>query len=255
MRTIKTLIFLLLFHAPVLRAQFEGLISMQARSYSETETTTVAYTMSVKNDMLSIITTGGAKDAQGGSFIIRGDKRLMWIINDEGKSYVEFPLIDDTSTSTKAPPKELKPAGSRLTKTGKTKKILGYACDEYVGSTDEETSTIWASSKLGKVYDGLFKSLNQLNRADEAGSAGGDWQADLVKLKVFPLSITTRRNDVVAETQDVLSIATKSMPHSVFEPPAGYTKQSMQNQFEEMMKQMQEKMKSEGGEKKDSSGG
>ena len=61
----------------------------------------------------------------------------------------------------------------------------GRSTGEAMTVIDEETSTIWASTKLGKVYDGLFRSLNQMSRGEDPSEPGGDWQAELVRLKLF----------------------------------------------------------------------
>jgi hypothetical protein len=250
-----SLLLLLVLGATSLRAQFEGSISMRVSTYYEAETTRVAYVMSVKNDMLAVTTSGGTtKDAaEGGHFIIRGDKRLMWIVNDAERKYVEFPLLDDTTAKKPAGTAKSAPAEPLLRKTGKSKTLLGYACDEYAGATSDETSVIWASPKLGKVYDGLFKSLNQMKPGEAAAETGGDWQAELVRLKLFPLSITTRRNGALYETQEVTAISSKPPSPGAFAPPAGFEKLSMENEFQNMLRQMQEQMKNEEGSSSDTS--
>ena len=35
-----------------------------------------------------------------------------------------------------------------MKKTGKTKKILGYTCNEYVATTDDGTSEMWVTKKI-----------------------------------------------------------------------------------------------------------
>ena len=254
MKHVLFFLAVILFSAASARAQFEGAIGMTVRSYYEADSAEVLYVMSVKNDMMAVTTTGGPAQAQGGSFIIRGDKRVMWIVNDEAKSYVEFPLIDDTTAKKPSPAKGNRDAGPLLKRSGKSKKILGYQCDEWTGSNEEESTSIWASAKMGKVYDGLFKSLNQLNRSEEGAQTGSDWQAELVRLKLFPLSITTRRDGAIYETQEVTSISSKPVPASAFEPPAKYEKQTMENQFQEMLRQMQEQMKNGESSQGDTSG-
>jgi hypothetical protein len=248
----RTLLFFLLALAVAPAwAQFEGTISMTVKTYYEADTTVVSYVMSVKNDLLAVKTAGSAGADQAGNFIIRGDKRLMWIVNDAQTNYVEFPLIDDTTAKKSAAVPGAATSEPLLKKTGKSKKILGYACDEYAGTVEDETSTIWASAKLGKVYDGLFQSLNQMSRGEEPAEPGGDWQAELVRLKLFPLSITTKRSGALYETQEVSRISTTPVPASAFEPPAGYTKVSMENEFQNMLRQMQEQMKKSEGSQSD----
>jgi hypothetical protein len=242
MRRFPTTLFLLVACVAPLTAQFEGSIQMRVRSFYEAETTQVAYVMSVKNDMVAVTTTGDGKGQEGGNFIIRGDKKLMWLLNEPQKSYVEFPLIEDTTAKDQPKPPADPNHQPSLRKTGKSKKILGYQCDEYVGVMEDESSIIWACAKLGRVYDGLFRSLNQMGAGEEP-SQGGGWQAELVKLKLFPMSITTMRNGTLAETQEVAKITPGKLPASTFEPPAGYQKVSMENEFQNMLKQMQEQMK------------
>ena len=151
------------------------------QNYYEADTTEVAYVMSVKNDRVAVTSTTDVPGQEGGSFIIRGDKKVMWLLNESQKNYVEFPLIEDSSAKDQKVPK-VEPTHASLRKTGKSKKILGFDCDEYAGVLEDETSVIWACSKLGRVYDGLFRSLNQMGAAEQPSASEG-WQAELVRLR------------------------------------------------------------------------
>ena len=102
---ISATIALLLFSLTPLWAQFEGTIQMRVKNYYEADTTEVAYVMSVKNDRVAVTSTTDVPGQEGGSFIIRGDKKVMWLLNESQKNYVEFPLIEDSSAKDQKVPK------------------------------------------------------------------------------------------------------------------------------------------------------
>lgn len=227
-------------------AQFEGAIDMIITNYIDGKPEQMLSTMFVKKDMLAAQMQGEKKEMGGGKFIFRGDKQLLWIVSDEEKMYVELSLKDkgEDTKSREAETKEKKKSKSSVNKTGKKQTILGYSCDEYEIKEDNEVTSLWGTAKLGNIYEGLAKSMGKM-----AGAKGGvemeEWETELMKMNLFPLKIVTTKDGKVTESQEVTKIEAKSLQATIFEPPVGYQKQSMNFDMQEMMKQMQEQMKKE----------
>lgn len=224
-------------------AQFEGVINMKMITYNDAETTRVMYyAMSVKKAMMAAEVTGS--DEAQGKFIFRGDRKVLWIVDDKEKTYVEMSLND--SAAHRKPRHDAEPQ-VQLRKTGKTSTILGYPCEEWIAGDGEEVSNIWGTTKLGNIYEGLAKSFGEMG--DKNGSQG--WESRLADLKVFPLRIVTSSRGKTTEEQEVTGIQKKSVSSSVFDPPAGYKKQSFEMDLGKMMKGMQGSGEGSGGDSVD----
>ena len=217
-------------------SQYEGVLEMKVSMAEGDSIHSSTYRLHVqKGKLAATLSAGSGGGAGGGAFIFRGDRKLLWIVNDDQKSYLEVSMKDvDTSSGKAAPADE-----SKLERTGKRKTILGYACDEFVVQGETEQIQLWATSKLGNVYEGLLKSLGELGSAQMKDQAG--WEAQLSAMKLFPLELVTSRNGVLYQTQEVTKIETKKLPSTMFEPPRGYKKESLDLNMEKLMKQMQEK--------------
>lgn len=221
-------------------AQFEGIIDMKVSTVSDDSARATTYRMYVQKDKLAATVEGSGTEMQRGSFIFRGDRKLLWIVNDDQKNYMEISTKEQESN--KATKKNHEQASSPgLQKTGNTKKILGYTCEELLVTEDEEEIRIWATTKLGNVYEGLAKSFGELGGKHMNEETG--WEQQLAAMKMFPLKLTTMRNGITTETQEVTNIETKKLASSAFEPPKGYKKESIEFDMEKLMKQMQEEMK------------
>jgi len=216
-------------------AQFEGIIDMKVSMSDGDSLHAATYRMHVQKDKMAATLEGGAQGMQGGSFIFRGDRKLLWIVNDEQKSYLEVSLKDvDTASAGEETPER-----GKLERTGKTKTILAYLCEEFVVHGEAEVIQIWATTKLGNVYEGLMKSFGELGGSQMKDQAG--WEGQLSAMKLFPLTLVTTRNGALYEKQEVTRIEAKKLAPSVFEPPRSYKKEALNFDMEKMMKQMQQK--------------
>lgn len=242
MKAIVTVpLMMFLFIPAPARAQFEGTVDMKMTKNIDGEPQEMLYSMFVKKDMLAAQTKGGDEKMKNGKFIFRGDKKVMWIINDDNKSYLEVSLTEGAKQRGK------RSAGSEgvhsdvdLRKSGKTQKILGYACDEWVADEDGEVTHIWGTPKLGNVYDALMKSLDKMRFGAPESEMHG-WEGQLAKMRVFPVKIVTSKDGDVTESQEVTRIDAKPLEASTFEPPAAYKKQSLGVDMGKMMEQLQSK--------------
>jgi uncharacterized protein DUF4412 len=245
-----SLVLLLLRAVPAL-AQFEGRIDMKMTRNVEGTPREVVYSMFVRKEMLAAQAGEGGETAAKGKFIFRGDKKVMWVLNDKENTYLEIPLTDDSNGTKRHRPGKIS-SSVTLRKTGMKETILGYPCEEWVDQDTEKVTHIWGTSKLGNVYEGLMKSFEQLNpRLVESQMEG--WEGELARMKVFPLKIVSSKDGDTTESQEVTRIERASLQESMFEPPAGYKKQTLDADMGKMMDQLQEQLKSRHGHEGDSS--
>lgn len=233
---------LTVFLLPVLAvAQFEGTIDMKMMHDRDGVPMEMVYTMSVKNDLLAADVRSTGTSNEEGKFILRGDKQVLWVIDDSKQMYLEFSLKDDApAPDRKSLMSKKKENSPKLRKTGKSQKVLGYLCEEWMMTEGDEVTSIWGTSKLGGIYDGLMKSFKKISRESENHMEG--WESALAQMRIFPLKVVRSEAGKVKSSQEVTKIKTGSVPAATFEAPAGYSKQSLDDEMEKVMKQMQEGM-------------
>jgi hypothetical protein len=56
----------------------------------------------------------------------------------------------------------------------------------------------------------------------------GEWEDELTKLGVYPLSATTKVDGKIDESQEVIKIDKRSVQSDLFELPSGFRKESVQ---------------------------
>ncbi|MBI1804377.1 MAG: DUF4412 domain-containing protein [Ignavibacteriae bacterium] len=227
--------------------QFEGAISMKATNYADS-IRHVDYSILIKGNLAAAKVQDGGPEMEGGRFIFRGDKKVMWIINDEKKQYLEISLRKDMQSAKDAVANVAANAARELHQSGKKQTILGYPCEEWIAKDDDRVATIWATGKLGNVFAGLAEAFGEIGKKDKKEDR---WEDELVRMKMFPLTIAMKKSGKPESLQEVTKIEPKSVSASSFDPPAGYAKQSLDEEILNVMKQMQEQMKKMGN---DSSG-
>jgi hypothetical protein len=210
---------LLLSCAPLpVFSQFEGVVESVNTTVDEVGTAQ-KFTMTIwlKSSWVRVSTSGSAS-LPGTTMIVRPDLQIHWVLNDSDKTYFEVRLPDQKAPSN---PAGKHPSGSSVHKTGKTKKILGYLCDEYRITHDEVSTELWGARSLGALQTALTSAFGE----DE--SEGEGWTADLASLGVYPMSARTRVDGVLIESQDVIKIERRSLPADLFSLPEGYRKHSI----------------------------
>jgi hypothetical protein len=215
-------------------AQFEGVIESNNLTSDETgEPLTSVMTVWVKKDRARI-QTRYAENTPGATMIYRNDRNALWILNDEEKSYFE---IGHKREEHGVRPKGGKASGEpmRLKRTGKSKTILGYPCEQIIQSGDDQTTEIWATAKLGDVGSALENVVGE-----DSGGDGEEVSDELRSLGLFPLSSVTRIEGAVVESQEITKIERTILSNALFELPPGYTKQTMDSMIEQMQKRKKE---------------
>ena len=210
------LIALLCLVCGSLHAQFEGVIESRNTTTDESNAPQqYEMTIWVKGAMARI-TTSATTSTPASTMIYRSDLRLIWMLNEESKSYYQVSM----GKSQEEPPGNEEPATVR--RTGKSKKILGYACDQYLITQGDMETEIWGTKALRDLSTSLARALGE-----EHAGQGEAWNDELTRLGVYPLVANSRIEGNVAEAQEVVKIDRRSLPDDLFALPAGFKKQSV----------------------------
>lgn len=204
--------------ATLAEPQFEGIIESKNTTTDERgESQQFTMTMYIKRDMVKIQNSPiGPSPAT--TMIYRDDLKVVWMLNEEDKSYFEV-RQDARPEQMLSPPGGAKHAVVR--KTGKKMKVLGYVCDQVVVSSDNLTTEIWATKSLGPVYATISKVLG-----GESTAPGDGWESRIMRMGYYPLMASTIAEGKVLESQQVTAIEKKSLARELFELPPGFRKQS-----------------------------
>jgi len=205
------------FLCGTLHAQFEGVIESRNTS-SDESASQQQYVMTIwVKGAMARITTSATQSSPASTMIYRSDLRLIWMLNEDNKSYSQVALEkaqDNTGEGKEEP--------AKLRRTGKSKKILGYACDQYIITQDDVETEIWGTKQLRDLSSSLARALGE-----EHTGQGEAWNDELTKLGVYPLAANSRIEGNVVEAQEVVKIDRRSLPEDLFTLPAGYKKQSV----------------------------
>jgi len=243
MKKFFALLFLLALIYPTFAfGQFEGEINMKITSERGDAGRQHTVNMFIKGGMMAMKASGLSPEAKDATIIYRDDKKVMWIVSDENKSVFEIPMdkeVKDAAARAMKKSKEEKKAPN-VRKSGKSESILGYTCEGWIVDDEDEVQEVYGTSKLGNLYEGFIKTMSQMSKGAPDDDRS-DWQHELMKMKIFPLKIVTKRDGKITETMEVTKVNEKKIAASMFEVPAGYKKQSM-GEIGNMMQKMQEEM-------------
>jgi len=212
----KRLIALLILLCGTLHAQFEGVIESRNTTTDESDTQRhYQMTIWVKGTMARIATSGTPSNPAS-AMIYRADLRVIWILNEENKSYFQVAMgkSQDEAAGNDEP--------AKVRRTGKAKKILGYACEQYLIAQGDMETEIWGTKDLRDLSSSLARALGE-----ERAGQGEAWNDELTRLGVYPLVANSRIGGVVVEAQEVVKIDRRALAGDLFTLPAGYKKQSV----------------------------
>lgn len=206
---------------------------------------------------------GGTGDR---TIIIRLDKKMIFTVQDEAKTYSEVSFDDlkkamsqlgskmsaamkQMQERMKDMPEEqrkqmekmmgesmLSPAGEpkvEVTPTGESKTISGYSCKGYLMKNGpREMMKIWTTESVGGS-DLLKKNLRELSSlfASLNPTHGNAMAEGMKKIQGFPIE-----TEMMGTVTTVTKVEKRSIPASEFDVPAGYTR--VQSEF---MKGLDEK--------------
>ena len=234
---------LVLCASTFVRAQFEGVIDFQHTIGSGESARKTPVSVFIKNTMMAINSKEGDERAEG-KVIYRGDKQVLWIIDDVKKEYLEIDVTENKQSGEREDSESAENDEPKLSvrKTGKTETILGYTCKEVILENENESHDVWGTEKLGNIFEGVAKAFGSMS-GKQSHENTNDWRTELMKMNLFPLKAVSMENGTVTETEEVTGIEKKSLSASLFAAPEGYEKHSMDPEMGKMMQQMQGQMK------------
>lgn len=204
--------------ASSMQNQFEGIIQSRNRSVDYGgETQEYEMTIWVKKAQVKV-TVPQIGATPGSTVIYRTDSRVSWILNDQDQTYFEVALAPRQGMQQPTHSEHAAPEKPAVTRTNKTRKILGYMCEQVMILKGETETEIWGTKGLGD----LTQMLNQSLQAESAGGEEGDL---IAKMGLYPLESVTRYEGRILESQEVTKIERKSLSNDLFQIPAGYKKQ------------------------------
>jgi len=226
---------LLVFGATHLFAQsFEGMISQKETNTMVGEEPEVTMsTIHVKNNMICM------EDGKGNSYIVRPEKKVMWLVLNGQKAYVE---LEFDSAMLEDIPDELsgeEEAPSSLKKTGVTKIINGFQCEQVIESNESggNVTEYWVTNKKSLKQVLLSLSNVMANVMGEDSESGIDGNAS--ELDGIPILTITRYFDSES-ISEIVSIVEKPIPEDKFNIPAGYKKITLEDMIRKEMENMSE---------------
>jgi hypothetical protein len=207
-------------------AQFEGIVRSRNLTTDEMGAPQeFLMVMWVKDGRLKVeMSPAGAEP--GSTVIYRNDLGCYWVVNAAEHTYIEVRRMPGNTSDSLD--RGRVNARSRLKRTGKTKKILGYAAVQMSARDGDLQTELWGSSDLAPLARAMATSLGD----DGAGTGGSEMTRELASLGMYPLLARIRMDGNVVEESEVTAIERVSLPDSLFILPAGFRKQVMDEMFE-----------------------
>jgi len=197
-------------------AQFEGIVVSKNITTDEMgKPQEFIMTMWIKKDMVKIETSGGTLPSS--TMVYRSDFRKIWMLNPEEKTYFEISRDDAAE--------EVHGGGgtkARFTtkKTGKSKSIAGYPCEQFIIRRGSEETELWGTRKLTHLVTAISKAFGQEHTSVAEGATN-----EVMKMGIYPMYSSTKVDGFLIESQEVTQVETKMLDSSLFALPADYKKQ------------------------------
>lgn len=212
----------LLAPAALLAASFEGKISYKM---TEPRGKPTEMHQSIKGDKIRMEVPG---KGEGGSMIMDAKKKEMIMLMDSEKMYMTMPIPDVAETASQ------RGEEAKLEKTNVTERILGYTATKYLVTEKNSKSEMWLAEGLGTFMGmgnnsgggggggGLFGGRKK------ASSGAKGWEQALAGKELFPLRVVELdKAGKEVFRMEVTAIKKESLPDTLFNPPADYTKFDM----------------------------
>ncbi len=166
------------------------------------------------------------KEAAGAAMIMDAAKQEMTILMPEQRMYMTMPMRGAPA----AGPGASEPKNVKVEKTGRTEKILGYDCEEYVMTDRGQTTEMWVTEQLGSFMGlGGGNPMGGMIGGRKAKAEGNAWEQVLKDKKgAFPLRVVGHD----AKGKETFRLEAKkiepgNVPDDLFAPPAGFQKFAM----------------------------
>jgi hypothetical protein len=219
----KTLLVALLCGAARASAQFEGLV--ESRNFMLDDNgigQQFDMTIWVRRDMVKV-RIPAVGDVPGSTVVYRHDRKISWVFNDAEKTYFEVSLADHSK-----PQRDQDPDKPKVERTKRTRKVLGYVCEQILLRRGESETEIWAAKGLAD----LATRLDTLLGNGEGRAPDTDTEL-LRQMQLFPLISITRYDGKVIDSQEVTKIDRRPLGLDLFVIPPDYKKQASMEPVEQ----------------------
>lgn len=169
---------------------------------------------------------------QNMSMIMDWSVQKMYMVMDEQKMVMSMSL--DAMEGAKVKNQHGKKSGDKvdkLEKTGKTKTILGYSCEQWIAHGDDgEVIELWGSSEVGS-FSGF------MNQGPMAGKFDfPDMEKFAGMENMFPMMVSAKdKSGKEIIRMEATTIEKKSLAASLFTVPSGYKLMEMPKGMGKMM--------------------
>lgn len=167
-----------------------------------------------------------AAEAAGTAMIVNAAKQEMTILMPRERMYMAMPLRGGPAS----PGGAEQPAQGKIEKTGRTEKILGYDCEEYVVTDKGDSTEMWITEQLGSFMGlGGGNPMGGMMGGRKAKADGAAWE-NLLKGKKgwFPLRVVSRDGRGKEKFRlEAKKIEPGNLPDDLFAPPADFQKFAM----------------------------
>ncbi len=206
-------------------ADFEGTVTMNMTGSREQ---TVPINFSIKPGFTRVdMNTGG----HTGGVIMDMAKQEMIILMPEQKMYMVQPMKRPAGEKMDEPVAQT--GDVTIEKTGEHEKILGYDTTKYIAKGKQGTSEIWVTDALG-MFSGLGAGgppgggqrggMFGRRGGNRNGSGAQAWEEAFKGKQAFPMRVITTGTDGKQSKMEVTAVDKKTLPDSVFQPPADFRK-------------------------------
>lgn len=207
--------------SPLATAQsFEGVIEMQMKGADQDSPMPMKYM--VKGDF---VRTESQSPRGEFAMIMNMKDRKMIMLMPQMKSYMERTIDSSAQLPADAKKPEFK-------KTGKTEKILGYDCEQYIIKEENRETEVWAAKGLGTFMrprmGGGMGGPGGRGGMGRGGQMPAAWEEEFRTKGFFPMRTITRDADGKEEARmEVIKIEKKELEASLFKAPEGWQKMDM----------------------------
>lgn len=165
-------------------------------------------------------------DAGGAAMIMNAAKQEMTILMPREQMYMVMPMRGGPAQQ--ADDSEAREA--KIEKTGRTEKILGYDCEEWLMTDKGESTALWVTEQLGTFMGlGGGNPMGGMMGGRKAKADGAAWEKLLKGKKGwFPLRVVSR--DARGKEKfrlEAKKVEPGKLSDELFAPPAGYQKFAM----------------------------
>jgi len=205
---------------------FEGMIEMQMKDQNQESSMPVKYL--VKGDLIRM----EMQSPRGEMTMIMDSKNKKTIIlMPQMQSYMERSM--DVPAQPAGDAKK-----SEITKTGKTEKILGYECEQFIMKGEKGQTEMWAAKGLGTfMRPGMGGPGGRMGGPGGGGRRGGmgggqtpaAWEEEFRSKGYFPMRVVSVGADGKEESRmEATKIEKKELDAALFKVPEGWQKMDMQ---------------------------